>query len=126
MPSLSSTARPSVPCNQRARHEIHRRRAQKAGDITRRGPLVQVERRARLLDDAVTQQHDAVGHRHGLDLVVRDVDHGLAQLLVQPLDLAAHLVAQLRVEVGQRFVEEVQPRVAHDGAADRDPLQLAA
>ena len=79
-----------------------------------------------LLDSAVAQQHDAVGHGHGFDLVVRDVDHGPAQFLVQPLDLAAHLVAQLGVQVRQRLVEQVQAGVAHDGAADRHALQLAA
>ena len=79
-----------------------------------------------LLDPAVAQEHDAVGHRHRLDLVVRDVDHRLAQLLVQPFDLAAHLVAQLRIQVGQWFVEEVQARIAHHCAADCHALQLAA
>ena len=83
------------------RDEVHLRRAEEAGDEAGRRPLEQVERRALLLDPAVAQQHDAVGQRHRLDLVVGDVDHGLAQLLVQALDLAAHLVAQLGVEVAQ-------------------------
>ena len=56
------------------------------------------------------QQHDAVGERHRLDLVVGDVDHGLAEPLVQPLDLGAHLVAQLGIEVGERLVEQEQAR----------------
>ena len=55
------------------------------------------------------QQHDAVGQRHRLDLVVGDVDHRRAELLVQALDLAAHLVAQLGVEIGQRLVEQEEP-----------------
>ena len=45
---------------------------------------------------------------------------------MQPLDLAAHLVAQLRVEIGERFVEQEELRVAHDSAADGDPLALPA
>ena len=81
---------------------------------------------ALLLDHAVLEQHDPVGQRHGLDLVVGDVDRGLADLLVQPLDLGAHPVAELGVEVGERLVEQEQARVAHDGAADGDPLALAA
>src|SRR6185437_4280771 len=40
--------------------------------------------------------------------------------------LASHLVAKLGVEIGQRLVEQEQPRVADDGAADSDPLALAA
>ena len=110
----------------RPAHEVHRRRAEEAGDEAGGRALEQVERRALLLDPAVAQQHDAVGQRHRLDLVMGDVDHGLAQLLVQALDLAAHLVAQLGIEVGQRLVEQEQPRVAHDGAADGHALPLAA
>ena len=55
-----------------------------------------------------------------------DVDHGRAKLLVQPRQLDPHLHAQLRVEVGQRLVEQEHLRVADDGAADRDALPLAA
>ena len=46
--------------------------------------------------------------------------------LVQCGDLAAHRHAQLGVEVGQRLVEEEDARLAHDGAADRHALALAA
>ena len=90
------------------------------------GPLIEVERGARLLDLAGIHEHDAVGERHRLDLIMRDIDHGGAKLLVQALDLAPHLVAQLGVEVGQRLVEQEDLRVAHDGAADGDALALAA
>ena len=45
---------------------------------------------------------------------------------MQPLDLGAHAVAELGVEVGERLVEQEQAGVAHDGAADGDPLALAA
>ena len=72
------------------------------------------------------QHDDLVGHRHGLDLVVRDVDRGGAEPLVQRLDLAAHLDAQLGIEIGQRLVEQEDLRVAHDGAAHGDALALAA
>jgi hypothetical protein len=41
-------------------------------------------------------------------------------------DLDAHLHAQLRVEVGKRFVEEENAGLTHDGAADGDALALAA
>ena len=79
-----------------------------------------------LLDHAVAQQHDAVGKRHRLDLIMRDIDHGRGDLLVEALDLAAHLVAQLGVEVGERLVEQEDARIAHDGAPDGDALALAA
>ena len=89
-------------------------------------PVVELERRADLLDQAVVHDDDLVGHGHGLDLVVGDVDGRGLQPLVQLLDLGAHLHAQLGVEVGQRLVEQEHLRVAHDGAAHGDALALAA
>src|SRR5947209_8576678 len=82
--------------------------------------------RADLLDGPLAHQHDAVGEGHRLDLVMRDIDHRGGDLLMQPLDLAAHLVAQLRVEVRQRLVEKKYAGFAHDGAANGDALALAA
>ena len=69
---------------------------------------------------------DAVGHRHRLDLVVGDIDRGGLELLMQRLDLGAHVDAQLGVEVGKRLVEQEHLRIAHDGAAHGDALALAA
>src|SRR3546814_14386230 len=46
------------------------------------------------------------------------------RLLVDALDLGAHLDAQLRVEVGQGFVEQEDLGVAHDGAPHGDALAL--
>ena len=40
------------------------------------GVFVDLRRRADLLQDAVLQHGDLGGQRHGLDLVVRDVDDG--------------------------------------------------
>ena len=45
---------------------------------------------------------------------------------MQALELRAHVVAELGVEVGQGLVEEQQPRAADEGPADRDALLLAA
>ena len=58
------------------RHEIHLRRADEAGDELVGRLVVEIERRAHLLDPARAQHDDLVGHRHRLDLVVRDVHHG--------------------------------------------------
>ena len=88
--------------------------------------VVELQRRADLLDAPVLQHDDAVGHRHRLDLVVRDVDRRRVQALVERLDLDAHLHPQLGVEVGQRLVEQEDLRVAHDRPAHRDALALAA
>ena len=63
------------------RNEIDGRRTEKARDEARRRSFEQFERRTLLLNAAIAQQHDPVGESHGLDLVVRHVDHGGGELL---------------------------------------------
>ena len=75
---------------------------------------------------AALHHRDPVGQRQRLDLIVGDVDHRVAELLVQLLDLDPQFVAQLGVEVGQRLVEQEHVDVAHQRAADGDALALAA
>ncbi len=67
---------PACPICYPAIQKIHRRRADEAGDETCRRVVVQLVRRANLLDHAVAHHDDAVGERHRLDLVVRHVDRG--------------------------------------------------
>ena len=122
----SARRRPSPRPSDAAGEKFIAGRADEAGDEARRRVVVEFLRRADLLDAAVVHHHDAVGQRHRLDLVVGDVDRGGADRLVHLLDLGAHLHAQLGVEVGQRLVEQEDLRVAHDGAAHRDALALAA
>ena len=88
--------------------------------------MVDVLGRRDLLHGAVAQHGHAVGHAHRLDLVVRDVHERAVEIALQVLELAAHLEPQQRVERRERLVEEVRARVAHDRAADRDALALAA
>ncbi len=109
-----------------AAQKVHGRRADEARDEEIVGAVVEVERLADLLDDAVMHDDDLVGHGHRLDLVVGDVDGGGLEALVQLLDLGAHRDAQLGVEIRQRLVEQEDLRVAHDGAAHGDALALAA
>ena len=88
--------------------------------------MVELIGRADLLDDALVHDHHAVGQRHGLDLVVGDVDRGGAHLQMHLFDLGAHLHPELGIEVRQRLVEQEHLGVAHDGAAHGDALALAA
>ena len=90
------------------------------------GPAVELLRRADLLEAPAAHHRDAVGDRQRLLLVVRHVDRGDAERLLQLADLAAHLDPQLRVEVRERFVEQQHLGLDHQGAGDRDALQLAA
>ena len=75
---------------------------------------------------AAVEEHDFVGEGHGFDLVVGDVDDAGADFGVQAAEFLAHLYAQGGVKVRERFVEEEDFGVAHEGAADGDALALAA
>ncbi len=89
--------------------------------------MVELHRRADLLDQPGIQHDDAVGKRHRLHLVVRHVDHrGVGHRLVELGDLDARGDAQRRVEVGERLVEEEDLWIAHDRAANGDALALTA
>ena len=118
-PSFSGRSSPT-------RDEVHRRRADEAGHEQVHRLVVERARRVALLQHAVLEHRDAVAHRHRLDLVVRDVDGRHAQAVLQLDDLGARLHAQLRVEVGERLVHQVDRRLADDRAPHRHALALAA
>ena len=109
-----------------AGEDVDLRRAEEARDELVCRMVVQLVRRALLHDVPVLHQHDVVGHGHGLGLVVRDVDGRNAQLELDLLELVAHLIAQLRVEIAQRLIEQEHLRVAHQRAAQRNALALSA
>ena len=71
------------------RQEVHRRRADEVGDEHRGRPVIDFLRRAELLDDAMVHDGDLVGHRHGFHLVMRDIDGGGADAVVQLAQLVA-------------------------------------
>ena len=82
--------------------------------------------RADLLDEAVLHDHDPVAQRHGLRLVVGDVDERGVDLLPQLDDLRPHLVAQFRVQVTQRLIHQQHLGLPDNGPANGHPLPLAA
>ena len=100
--------------------------AKKSGHELGCGSLVEVLRRAELLDAPGAHDGDPVGHRHRLFLVVGDVDEGDADLGLDPLQLELHLLAQLEVERAERLVEEQHARMVDQGPRQRDALLLAA
>ena len=108
------------------RREIHRRRADEAGDKAVDRGVVEFKRLAHLLHQSILHHHDAIAQRHGLDLVVGDVDGRGVEPIVQLLQLDAHLHAKLCVQIGERLVEQEDLRLADDGAAERHALALPA
>ena len=105
-----------------AGREVHRRAADEAGDEHGGGPLVDLARRSGLQDLALVHHRDHVGHRHGLDLVVGDVDRGRADAVVQRPQLLAHQLAERGIEGAERLVHQKRLRAADDGAAQRHAL----
>ena len=78
--SLSAHADPAVFPAQLSVEKIHRRRPDEAGheQVARLG--VDLAGRTDLLHHALVHDDDAIGHGHGLDLVVGHVDHGAFEL----------------------------------------------
>ena len=74
----------------------------------------------------MVEDREAVAHRQRLLLVVRDVDEGDPELLLDPLQLDLQLLAELEVERAERLVEQERLRPVDDRAGERDALALAA
>ena len=85
-------------------------------------PLGRIE----LLDQPALHHRDPVREGHRLGLVMGDIDKGGFELLMQPLDQAAHGKPQRGIEVGERLIHQEDRRLANDGAAQRHALPLPA
>ena len=90
------------------------------------GRVVDLVRGADLLQLSILEDSDLCRERHRLDLVVRDIDDCRARLLMQALDLNAHVDAQLGVEVRERLIEQEHLGLSHECTAHGDALSLAA
>ena len=100
--------------------------ADEAGDERVGRALVKIGLAADLLHPAVTHDHQPVGHRHGLVLIMGHHDRGDAAGTLQNPDLAGDLETQGGIEIGQRFVEQQQPRPHRQRPRQGDTLLLAA
>ena len=80
------------------------------------------------LAEAAVRLHDGhlVAQLEGGLLVVRDVEDGRAQTVLDHADLQEHLFTQFRVQVGDRFIHDDHVGVCHQGTGDRHTLLLAA
>src|SRR5262249_32666905 len=99
--------------------------ADEAGHEVAGGLLVDLDRRAPLLDAAPVEHGQAVAHGQRLFLVVGDVDEADPDLTLDALELELHLLAEFRIQRPQRLVEQEHLRLVDDGARQRDPLPLA-
>ena len=118
--------RDACPGEDSAVADVHRWAAQESGDEDVRRSRVDLVGCTDLLQAAPVEDRDPIGHRHGVDLVVGDVQHGGGESLVQPDELCSGLVTKCRIEVGQRFVHEEGGRLPYRSAeAGTNPLPLA-
>ena len=90
------------------------------------GVIVHFQRRRVLLQQSALHDAHAGGQGHGLQLVVSHIDEGAVRIAVQPLELGAHLHAQLGVQVGKGLVHKQDLRSRGQGAGDGHALLLAA
>ncbi len=124
---MLADAHPDLPApalDDRAGQPVHD--PHEVGDEQVGRALVDLARPPVLLQHALVKDRDAIGQRHRLGLVVGDVDEGDAGAPLQALELAAHPLAQLGVEVGERLVEQQDRGLDHQRARERHPLLLAA
>ena len=96
------------------------------GDEHRRGTVVDLGRRADLVDVAGVHDRDAVAHRQRFLLVVGHVDERDPDLALNALELELHRVAQFEVQRAERFVEKQRARIVDEGPGQCDTLLLAA
>jgi hypothetical protein len=75
---------------------------------------------------SLVHHDDTVGHRQGLCLIMGDVQRGDAEIALERPKLAAQLLAQGCVKIGERLVEKQNARFRHQSACQRDTLLLAA
>ena len=92
--------------------------AEEPGDERGRRVLVQLLGRAHLLDPPAVEHHDLVGDLEGLLLVVGDEQARDVDLVVEPAEPGAQLLADLGVEGAERLVEE-----QHLGPGGQGPRQ---
>ncbi|MNP04202.1 hypothetical protein D3C76_961100 [compost metagenome] len=100
--------------------------ADELGNEGRGRPAVDFLGGAVLLDAAVVHHRDAVGHQHGLVLVVGDHHGGDAEALLQLAQFAAEVLAHPRIEGGHRLVEQQQRRRRRQRAGHGHALLLTA
>src|SRR5262245_7940688 len=82
--------------------------------------------RADLLNPAAVQDDNTIGEREGFDLIVCHVNGGCTNSAKQLLHFMTNTLAQLCIEVAQRFIEKKRSWIANQRATHSDTLSLTA
>ena len=123
---VSSETTPDTAC---ARGPFDRKQVcppDEGGDEGGGGARVDVARGALLNQDAGIHHGDDVRHAECFRLVVRHIKRRHAGPQLHRPQLAPHMVAQARVEVGQGLIEQQQFGTRDQRARERQPLLLTA
>ncbi|EMS96965.1 phenol hydroxylase [Agrobacterium tumefaciens str. Cherry 2E-2-2] len=89
------------------------------------GPRIK-RRRWRDLQQLALRHHGDIGcQRHGLRLIVGDIDHRRAGTDVELAKRLLHLLPEMPVEIGERLVEQHHIRLGNEAAGKRHTLPLA-
>ena len=91
-------------------------------DVLVRRRADELLRRPELDDRAVSHDRDPVAEAKRLGQVVRDEDHRLARLGLEPADLILHVPPDQRVQCAERLVVEHHGGVRREGTRDADTL----
>src|SRR4051795_2116615 len=93
------------------RSQVHWRRSEKRRHEGIGRIIINLARRAELPNPTPFDYRDPVTHPHRLDLIVGDVDCGGANPTLELLQFVAGRGPTLRIEIGQRLVEQKDIRV---------------
>ena len=115
--SPSMTLQRPSDCRRAASASIRLETPRKSATKVVVGCLVDLLRRADLLDPAVVHHGDPVAHGERLLLVVGDVHERDPDLLLQRLQLDLQRLSQLRIQRAERLVQQQHRRLQHSARA---------
>ena len=106
--------------------QTHLRRTHEPGDERVCRMRVDFARTTDLLQNPLAQHGNTIAHRHGLDLIVRDVERRRTQFTLECSDLRASTHTQFGVEIRQRLVHAEHLGAPHDRSSHCHSLTLTA
>ena len=121
---LEHCDRPLRRCVENTGHHV--RRADEASNEDAGRGVIDLLRRADLLDTPTAHDCDAIAHRERFTLVVGDEDEGDAHLALDALEFDLHRLTQLEIERGERLVEQQCAGHVDERTGERNTLLLAA
>lgn len=83
-------------------------------------------RRIEHLNPSVIDDRNPLPHRHGFNLVMGDINHGLAVHFMNADQFLSRLAAKLCIQIGQRLIEKEEIGLFYQCPCQSHALALAA